>query len=302
MKSPKIIVGVLLSIISSFNSNAQQNGFQVLTGPYLGQTPPGMTPEIFAPGIVSSEEGNHSSPVFSPDGKEVYWATMTSGILYMKLKNSRWTSPSQAPFQKGKFQHCDSPFFSHDGSRLYFIALISSDHSEKEMLYYVNKMKDSWSEPIAFDSIVNTGNLHWQFSFAENWNLYFTAEKDDGLGRYDMYKSVYEKGKYLKPENLGALFNTEESDAMPFIAPDESLLVFASTGREACYGKSDLYVSFKRNDGSWTVPENLGPSVNTANHEICPVISPDGKYLFFLKNHNVYWVDAKIIEELKAEE
>ena len=293
-------LGLLQLVILS--RNVQETDISRLTGPYLGQIPRGRTPEIFAPGIVSTEEGNHSSPVFSPDGKEVYWTSMKSGILYMKMKNDRWTSPAQAPFQKGKFQHCDSPFFSHDGSRLYFIALISSDHSEKEMLYYVNRMKDSWSEPIAFDSIVNRGNLHWQFSFAENGNFYFTSERDDGFGRYDMYKSVYEKGKYLKPENLGALFNTEESDAMPFIGPDESRLVFASTGRKDCYGKSDLYVSFKRNNGSWTVPENLGPRVNTANHEICPVISPDGKYLFFLKNHSAYWVDANIIEELRAKE
>jgi Tol biopolymer transport system component len=297
-----VFIGILGSIIFPAVLHTNQNEFPVFKGPYLGQKPPGKTPEIFAPGIISPEEGYHSSPVFSPDGKKVFWATMTSGILYMKINKGRWTSPAQAPFQKGKFQHCDSPFFSLDGNRLYFIALIVKDHSEKELLCYVNRMKNTWSEPNIYDPLVNNGNMHWQFSFAENGDLYFTAERDDGFGRYDLYKSVSKNGKYLEPENLGALFNTEESDAMPFIAPDGSLLVFASAGRDDGYGESDLYVSFRKNDGSWTVPKNLGPKVNTANHEICPIISPDGKYLFFLKNHGVYWVDAKIIDELRPKE
>ena len=180
--------------------------------------------------------------------------------------------------------------------------MITIGDSEKEVLYYVDRINNSWSDPKEFDSLTNNVNLHWQFSFAENGNFYFAAERKDGFGRYDIYKSVYSKGKYMKPENLGKLFNTKESDAMPFISHDESFLLFASAGRKDCYGKTDLYVSFKKKNGSWTEPVNFGPNINSANHEICPVISPDKKFLFFLSGENVYWVDAKIIDELRPKE
>lgn len=51
---------------------AQQDDFPVLRGPYLGQKPPGLIPEIFAEGVMTTEFHEHSSPAFSPDGKEVY--------------------------------------------------------------------------------------------------------------------------------------------------------------------------------------------------------------------------------------
>ena len=68
----------------------------------------------------------------------------------------------------------------------------------------------------------------------------------------------------------------------------------------------DLYISFRKKDDSWTVPENMGKAVNTSSSELRPYVTPDGKYLFFTSDRpnskgigNIYWVDAKIIEELR---
>ena len=104
--------------------------FPVLEGEYLGQKPPGDKPELFAPGIVSSIWGLHSTAVFSPDGSEVYWAPMMDfpgeiysrgGLLTMKRVKGRWTPPAWAPFS-GPNGNDDVPFFSADGKRLYFIS------------------------------------------------------------------------------------------------------------------------------------------------------------------------------------
>jgi len=52
----------------------------------------------------------------------------------------------------------------------------------------------------------------------------------------------------------------------------------------------------------------MGPGINTDVHELCPKVTPDGKYLFFNRNHGengdlkVFWVDAGIIDELKSDE
>ena len=81
----------------------------------------------------------------------------------------------------------------------------------------------------------------------------------------------------------------------PFIAPDQSWLIFASE-RPGGYGAADLYVSFRRPDGTWGEPKNLGPSVNTAGSEYTPMLSPDGRYLFFTRGRfgdDIYWVDVE---------
>jgi Tol biopolymer transport system component len=221
--------------------------------------------------------------------------------MFMEVANNRWTPPAPVPFQKGAFRKCDSPCWSADGSKLYFISLLLAGDSGIETLCYVETMENAWSEPALFDSVINSGNLHWQFSFADNGNLYFSSERENGFGGYDLYRSDCTNGVYSEPENLGPTVNTAESDATPFIAHDESCLIFASTGRDDGLGRSDLYVSFLMEDSTWTEPRNLGPRINTVHHEICPVVTPDGKYLFFLRSQSVYWIDASVIGELKPE-
>jgi len=66
----KLIYICCLLLAAGQTIHTQQTDFSKLTGPYLGQKPPGMTPEIFAPGVVSSEHQEHSSLAFSPDGRE----------------------------------------------------------------------------------------------------------------------------------------------------------------------------------------------------------------------------------------
>ena len=100
MKSKAIFVGFVLFIVFVFNGCAQQDNFPVLQGPYLGQKPPGLTPEIFAPGIISTEHEEFKA-VFSPDGKELYyqlWGAPFPVILMMKEENGVWTKPQVAPF------------------------------------------------------------------------------------------------------------------------------------------------------------------------------------------------------------
>jgi hypothetical protein len=93
-----IFVVILLSCVQN-----TQNKFPVLKGPYLGQKPPGMTPEIFAPGIISTGY-NERIAAFTPDGKELYyalWGAPHGVILFTKEINGIWTKPQVAPFRKG---------------------------------------------------------------------------------------------------------------------------------------------------------------------------------------------------------
>jgi WD40-like Beta Propeller Repeat len=264
-----------------------------LTGPYLGQKPPGMAPELFAPGIISTCT-QHGSAYFSPDGREVYFSRMLprpSVIMYMREENGRWTPPRVV---------CEglTPGLAPDGRTVLF--------STWE-LWRMFKTPAGWTAPDKFGPAINFQKRQDTPYAAANGALYFCSMFGDRNG---IYRAEFKDGAYGRPERLEYGISSGYGDFSPCIAPDESYLVFAST--RPGYGVTDLYVSFKTSDGSWTAPKNMGPAINTGAKEACPFVSFDGKYLFFMSNRvselnpspipdgpgNVYWVDARVIKSL----
>jgi len=83
-------------------------------------------------------------------------------------------------------------------------------------------------------------------------------------------------------------------------------MIVSSSGRPDDLGKGDLYILFKKEDGSWTRLKNMGNIINSPETDYCPMLSPDGKYLFYTSsrkgNMDAFWADAKIIEDLKPKE
>jgi len=283
--------------------------FPVLTGDYLGQNPPAEKAELFAPGIISSIWGLHSTAVFSPDGNEVYWAPMMTfpgeiysrgGLLMMKRVGGRWTAPAWASFS-GPDVKDDVPFFSPDGRRIYFISLRSlpgETNGGAERIWFADRMTTGWSQPRPLDPIVNALNMHWAFSVDRQGNLYFGGQGPDSQGPSDIYWARSTGGKYEKPVNLGAPINTPDGENTPFVAPDGSYLVFSR--------QYDLWASFRGADGAWSEPIKLGPEVNSPSIELCPIVTADGKYVFFLSQRDgeshAYWASAKAIERWRPAE
>lgn len=272
-------------------------------GKYFNQKAPDKNAEIFALGIVSSEFGVHSSPAFMPDGNEVYWTTMDSrgkgGIFYTRIENNKWKIPRIAAFSSG--YHCANPTLSPDGSKLFF-------HSERPVekngkpgsgIWVVERSGKTWSSPEQIPASVGDASPGWQISLDKDSHIYFSTR-----GVSDIYISRYLDGNYSKPENLGQSINTEYNDGDPFIEKDAEYLVFSSN-RPGGFGGFDIYVAFQNENGTWERARNIGDGVNSKSNEMWPVISPDGKYLFFASNRNgsvdVYWIDTKIIKELKPD-
>ena len=122
-----------------------------------------------------------------------------------------------------------------------------------------------------------------------------------------IYRAELVNGEYAKPEVLPPSINTLKGirNWTPYIAPDESYLIFCSTRGLPASDQGDLYICFRRPDGSWTDPVSLGEPINSTEMERFPAVSPDGKYLFFTRDtpghdEDVYWVSAGIIGKLKA--
>jgi len=287
MKTKTIIIDILL-IISFIGCNAQTKKnkveFPELSGHYLGQPPPGMTPHIFAPGIISTEEFEFGG-TFSPSGEEYYFTKRPTyegsenRIFYTQLIKNKWTKPKIAPFATDVFEF--EPIISPDGQKLYFF---SERHGKRNKnydgnLWYINKNENGWTEAIFFQSPINKKYV-MMVSSTLNGTLYFSGIFN---GKRGIFLSKKASKETLKIEYLPEEINSIHA-AHPFIAPDESYLIFDSqvTGM----GRPELFISFKKSDGSWTKAVNMGSAINATKTEFGACVSPDEKYLFFNRRVN----------------
>ena len=120
-------------------------------------------------------------------------------------------------------------------------------------------------------------------------------------------KKNFIEGRYGKSEQVIGPNRQFYAAWHPYIAPDESYIIFEQIGRKNnTHGADDLFISFKDRHGKWTPVKNMGTTINSKATEFCPYVSPDGKYLFFTrytseKNSDIYWVDAAIIDRMRHE-
>lgn len=277
----------LVLFLSSFSIillTSQVTGLERISGTYLGQTPPGNSPELFAEGIIPADL--HSVPVFSPDGKRIYYKAMDNkGIMVLREKKNGWSNPMPL-FVNDEVENSDDPCLDPSGDKLYFTSY--SKENNREYIYYCDQKNSTKCNPEKPGGSLNSLDLHWQFTIAENRNIYFSSNGN-------LFCSVFRNGAYEEPYKLNTLINTEHSECTPYISPDENMLIFSRSNSV----KPDLFVSYKGDDGNWQEPKVLGPPVNSEHHEMCPMITPDGKYLFFISSRgglfSAYWVDVSVV-------
>lgn len=305
-----------VALLIKMGADQKKPHFTDLHGEYFGQKKPGLDPVPFAEGILSSISTLQSAPSFSPDGREVCWSTFFGPpfriiIMVMREKNGRWTAPQIASFSDEYFSF--NPVFSPDGRRLYFISNRPLEKKGKPQGFnnwYVERQGASWSEPKNHGPMVNSHD-DWGASITREGTLYFASGRDGSMGATDIFRSRLVNGQYTEPKNLGVNINTKAREIYPFVAPDESYLLFISNRSAGEYGGIDqyfdIYISFRTQDGSWTRAEKMDKGVNSETFETTPVVSSDGKYLFFVSQRdrgpgNVYWVDARILEDMMPDE
>ena len=160
-----------------------------------------------------------------------------------------------------------------------------------------------WSQPVNIGKPVNTLQNENYPSLTHNGMLYFHSRGHKGLGGLDIFHSSYVNGRYTTPQNLGESINSPYNDFDAFISSDGNTLIYCSNGRPDGIGSGDLYISFRREDGSWIQAVNMGETINSQAMDYCPKISPDGKYFFFTSERdgdgNIYWVDVKVIDHIR---
>lgn len=310
------------------------NELSVITGDYLGQEPPGSVPELFAPGIVSTGLGERDVAM-TPDGNELYYTAVVGpafnfgAIVVTKRVDGQWTPPEVAPFSG---HHMDlEPAISPNGQKFFFMSTRpvpgATETAGNEDIWVMNRSAEGWGEPYNLGPPINTEGGEFFPSVTADGTLYFTRKVAEGSE--SIYRSRLVDGVYSEPELLPEQVNTGQLRFNAFIARDESYIIVPVWGREDSLGGVDYYIVFRSPEDVWSEPINMGQTVNAADGaEWSPYVSPDGKYLFFMSSratiqdrfspvrqtyeslqdlHNrpmngsfdIWWVDARIIEELR---
>ncbi len=320
-------------------SCADQSVFQVLKGPYFGQKPPGEKAELFAHDLLTG--GNQEFQIiFSPDTEEFIYLLSTSAgrllvepkgvfgrymTMYSQMENGYWTEPTALTSNEGfRIGYCS---FHPQGKRLYFNFRGHTNNKPEKptsRIWYMDKIESGWSEAVEVDfgkDYNGPGTVYP--SVASNGNLYF-AQFHDRVHGY-LFLSRFKDGKYFLPEKLSLNIN-DVGGNHPYIAPDESFIIYDSVRPGETYGTSDLYISFRGENGDWMEPQNLGEGINSPYDERRAFLTFDQKYLFFVSDRinperpdrpltitelqkltnvrqngyqHLYWVDAKIISKLR---
>ena len=277
----KNAVALVLAVCSAALLYSRQDSKQ--GHPYASGGPIS-TPVIFGEGVISTGD-YESHPAFMPDGRTLYFVKSTPmfsfwTIVVARFVNGQWTTPDMAPFS-GQYSDAD-PFITADGKQFYFISNRPAPGKTTRDLdvWVMDKTESGWSEPRNLGAPINSEANEWYPTLAADGTLYFGSDRPGGKGATDIYRSRPTDGKYAEPENLGEAINTEFEEYEPFIAPDQSHLIFMAAGWPDGRGGGDLYISHHKK-GAWSKAQNLGEKINSPRDEYSPKISPDGKYFFF---------------------
>lgn len=175
------------------------------------------------------------------------------------------------------------PTLTIDGKQLVITRRTRASADED---FFTSVWKDgSWNKATPVTGKINTYYKEGgqQITPDGNWMVFSAKDYPEGLGSFDIYFSYQNEQGWSERVHAGAVINTEYWESAPCLSPDKKQLYFSSD-RPGGYGGTDLYVSTRLANGKWSIPQNLGPAVNTVGDESCPFMHADNQTLYFNSN------------------
>jgi len=175
---------------------------------------------------------------------------------------------------------------SLDEGQLYFTRKGADPQNDESFYRSVSARSASgqlnWGPAVEIGAPINTpGNEGALCVSPDGMTIIITCcSRPDSYGSCDLYSSRKDGNNWSEPVNLGPEVNTTAWESQPCLAADGRTLYFVST-RRGGHGGSDIWKSIQQDDGSWSLPVNLGDTINTSANEMAPFIHPDGRTLYF---------------------
>ena len=228
--------------------------------------------------------------------------------MYVSYWNGKkWSYSEPLPAPMNGYGNEGSQSFSADGRYMFFVQCSNRENIGSCDIYYSIRKGDKWTTPINLGEPANS--RYWESNPVMSPTgdmIYFTSNRPGGLGRKDIWSVQVYIGDdgYLKtynPQPLGTPINTPKDEFAPFIHADNHTLYFSSDGHKGLGGQ-DIFRSIRHDDGTWSIPENLGYPINTHGDESGFVINGLGNKAYFssdqLENNNkkldIYEIDLPI--------
>lgn len=241
--------------------------------------------QIFAPGVISGP-ANDGSPTFTPDGKTLYFTRSGAGpgaILESHFVDGAWSAPVIASFS-GQWND-EHPAIAPDGSFMIFISTRpapgTTEHGAR--IWRMERTNDGWGAPTLLPATVNISPRIFAPSIAADGSIYFLNIILSGNSHtFQLYSARFANGTYHQAQPL-PFSNVKTADVDPAIAPDQSFLVFASSGRRPGDSHEHLFIVTRQN-GTWGEVQPLrytGDDDNGGSNDNEPRIGPDGHTLYF---------------------
>jgi len=268
-------------------------------GPYLGQTPPGPMPKVFAPGLVSDTRPRtwEAFATFSADGNTFCFQGV-GGIFITENTDQGWKTPELITSIPANIWSPLTACLSPDANSIFFEKAAGRG---RRTLYRCNRTARGWSTPQLLGPPLNSPGNESSCSIAANNNIYLCSTRKGGDGKSGIWVVPFGDNTWSRAIHL-SIDHPLGND--PGIAPDESFMVFYSIRPGAIPGtETNLYLTLRQPDGTWTKPRDMGPRINTRQYEHGARISPDKKYMFFTRSDgwdptgtnsaDIYWVELK---------
>ena len=233
-------------------------------------------------------------PVINADESEIFFTSRrpeTTGgkadlaigdffedIYYSKKENGNWTNAINIGVPVNSEFHDATVGLSLDGQKLF----IYRDNKKGDGNINVTEKKGTtWSEPIELPEPINSKYQETSACYSYDGNtIYFVSNRPNGQGGKDIYKATKDKkDSWGNLENLGPIINTAEDEDAIFLHPDGKTLYFSSKGHNTM-GGYDVFKSTNEK-GRWSTPENIGYPVNTADDDVCFVLTASGDYGYY---------------------
>jgi outer membrane protein OmpA-like peptidoglycan-associated protein len=165
-------------------------------------------------------DANDGAACFSADGQLMVYGSCgladgmgSCDIYYSTLENGRWATPRNLGNVVNSPEWDAQYSLSYDGSRLFFVSGRCGVYGATDLYVTERNIFGEWGPAMNLGGIVNTPfNEYAPFISQDGKTLYFSSDGHPGFGGLDIFKTVYDNGKWSVPVNLGKPLNTEKDD------------------------------------------------------------------------------------------
>ncbi len=300
MKNYLLICSILLASCTVRNDVDNSNSA-------FGYDTPGNIPQVFGADIVSVAGRFELGLTISSDGSSIAFGVAEPDkpeqtcIYLMYSAEGKWTSPDKS-FLPGNM-NTYFPMFGPHGDRLFFAR--STAESDTEI--WVADYRDQKAlAPIPLAPGINSPYREAGHGNAKDSSFYFTSNRDQQnpcCG--DIYAGRLQTEGEASVRKVSELSSAADEESL-FLSPDGDYIIIQAW-KDEFKTKHDLYVSYRKKDRSWSLPQRLNEQINSPEIEQRPFVSPDNDYLFFSRmsvsrenaepsyESDIYWVSTESV-------